>query len=161
MWFLGLLPYFLHYLLGVIFKASAQNPWFSQLKNTAFSPRSFLLPPDSLMNLDRRSVACCTHGTGFEVPQFFDIWQHLYACVRYTFSLSHNIHKISCGLCFCASDPLIVNFWKIFPLKVMKPKNKGHTNFYECFDLTKKVYLIYVYLLFIGVHRYLIRLLWC
>ena len=25
----------------------------------------------------------------------------------------------------------------------LKPKNKGHTNFYECCDLTKKVYLIY------------------
>ena len=24
----------------------------------------------------------------------------------------------------------------------LKPKNKGHTNFYECCDLTKKVYLI-------------------
>ena len=30
---------------------------------------------------------------------------------------------------------------KIFQLKGLKPKNKGHTNFYECWDLTKKVYL--------------------
>ena len=25
----------------------------------------------------------------------------------------------------------------------LKPENKGHTNFYECCDLTKKVYLKY------------------
>ena len=24
----------------------------------------------------------------------------------------------------------------------LKPKNKGHTNFYECCDLTKKIYLV-------------------
>ena len=28
-------------------------------------------------------------------------------------------------------------------LKGLKPKNKGHTNFYECCDFTKKVYLMY------------------
>ena len=27
----------------------------------------------------------------------------------------------------------------------LKPKNKGHMNFYECCDLTEKVYLIYIY----------------
>ena len=27
----------------------------------------------------------------------------------------------------------------------LKPKNNGHANFYECCDLTKKVYLIYIY----------------
>ena len=39
---------------------------------------------------------------------------------------------------------------KIFQLKGLKPKNKGHTKFYECCDLTKKVYLI---LGTGGVHR--------
>ena len=34
----------------------------------------------------------------------------------------------------------IFYFTKIF-LSSLKPKNKGHTNFYECCDLTKKVYL--------------------
>ena len=29
-------------------------------------------------------------------------------------------------------------FGKILRLKDLKPKNKGHTNFYECCDLTKK-----------------------
>ena len=24
----------------------------------------------------------------------------------------------------------------------LKPKDKGHTNFYECCDLTKKIYLV-------------------
>ena len=40
-----------------------------------------------------------------------------------------------------ASDPLkLINFTKIFGLKGAKPKNKGHTNFYECCDLTKKYF---------------------
>ena len=30
----------------------------------------------------------------------------------------------------------------MFQLKGLKPKNKGHTNFYECCDLTKNVYLV-------------------
>ena len=42
------------------------------------------------------------------------------------FSSNHNIHKS-------------------FQLKGLKPENKGHTNFYECCDLTKKVYLTYLY----------------
>ena len=32
---------------------------------------------------------------------------------------------------------------KIYQWKGLKPKNKGHTNFYECCDFTKKVYLMY------------------
>ena len=33
---------------------------------------------------------------------------------------------------------------KIVQLKSLKPKNKGQTNFYECCDLTKKVYLMLI-----------------
>ena len=33
---------------------------------------------------------------------------------------------------------------KIYGLKALKPKNKGHLNFYECCDLTKKVFLRYI-----------------
>ena len=40
----------------------------------------------------------------------------------------------------CIVDTL---FCQIFQLKGLKPKNKGHTNFYECCDFTKKVYLMY------------------
>ena len=36
------------------------------------------------------------------------------------------------------------DFSKIFRLEGLKPKNKDHTNFYECCDLTKKVYLAYL-----------------
>ena len=33
----------------------------------------------------------------------------------------------------------LIDFTKIiFQLKGLKPKNKGHTNFYECINLTKK-----------------------
>ena len=33
------------------------------------------------------------------------------------------------------------DFSKIYQLKGLKPKSKGRTNFYECCDLTEKVYL--------------------
>ena len=33
------------------------------------------------------------------------------------------------------------DFSKTYQLKGLKPKNKGYTNFYECCDLTKSVYL--------------------
>ena len=36
----------------------------------------------------------------------------------------------------------MIDFTKIFQLKGLKPKNNGHTNFYECCDLTEKVYLV-------------------
>ena len=39
---------------------------------------------------------------------------------------------------------------KIFQLKGLKLKNKGHTNFYEYCDLTEKVYLMYMYVLVAG-----------
>ena len=35
---------------------------------------------------------------------------------------------------------------KIFDLKGLKSIDKGHTNFYECCDLTEKVYLIYLHI---------------
>ena len=34
-----------------------------------------------------------------------------------------------------------IDFTKIYQLKSPQPKNKGYANFYECCDLTKKVYL--------------------
>ena len=34
------------------------------------------------------------------------------------------------------------DFSRIYQLKGLKPENKGHTNFYKCCDLTKKVYLL-------------------
>ena len=40
-----------------------------------------------------------------------------------------------------------MDFTNIFQLKDPKPKNKGQTNFYECCDLMKKVYL--------AVHTYI------
>ena len=36
----------------------------------------------------------------------------------------------------------LLDFTKIFQLKGLKLKNKGHTNFYECCYLTEKVYLL-------------------
>ena len=54
-------------------------------------------------------------------------------------SLSNpNDNKSSCGLCFWASDTLIDRFYLNLSIKGKKPKNKGHMNFYDCCDLTKK-----------------------
>ena len=35
-----------------------------------------------------------------------------------------------------------MDFTKIFQSNGLKPKNKVHTNFYKCCDLTEKVYLV-------------------
>ena len=59
-----------------------------------------------------------------------------YEKLRYTFSTNNKVHKSSCG--HVAPDPLIDRLSKIYQLKGLEPKNKGHTNFYECCDLTKK-----------------------
>ena len=39
------------------------------------------------------------------------------------------------------------DFSKTYQLKGLKSKYKGHMNFYECCDLTKKVYLVFVVVL--------------
>ena len=36
---------------------------------------------------------------------------------------------------------LCISLQTLYQLKGLKPKNIGHTNFYECCDLTEKVYL--------------------
>ena len=74
--------------------------------------------------------------------------------MRYSFSSKHNIHKSLCGLSFWTSDPLIDIFCKINQLKGLKPKKKGHTNFYECCNLTKKVDLIYIYITLLNKNIY-------
>ena len=58
---------------------------------------------------------------------FQQITTFIKVCVAYVFGL-HTLWRI--------------HFNKIFQLKGLKPKNKGHTNFYECCDLTNKVYLV-------------------
>ena len=59
------------------------------------------------------------------------------------FSSNHNIHKSSCGLFFRLQTLYLKEITKIYRLKGLKPKSKGHTNFYQCCDLTKKVYLTF------------------
>ena len=43
-------------------------------------------------------------------------------------------------LYFWAADPFIDKSYSK-KLKDLEPQNKGHTNFYECFDLTKKCWI--------------------
>ena len=51
--------------------------------------------------------------------------------------------KVHVAFVFGLQTFKLKDFSKIYQLKGLKPKNKGHTNFYECCDLTKKVYLMY------------------
>ena len=50
-----------------------------------------------------------------------------------------------CGLFFQLQTLYLKDFSKIYQLKGLKPKNKDHTKFYECCDLMKKVYDMYVH----------------
>ena len=40
---------------------------------------------------------------------------------------------------------LVKDLSKIYQLNGLQPKNKGHINFYECCDLTKKVCLMHTF----------------
>ena len=73
---------------------------------------------------------------------FDEILHFPYLTLDILFSSNHNIHKYSHGLCFWASDPLIEKFYRNLSIKESEAQKKGQTNFYECCDLTKKVYLI-------------------
>ena len=58
---------------------------------------------------------------------------------RYTFSVKSQ-HS-----CFWASDPLIDRFYQNLSIKVFEAlKQKLHELFYECCDLTEKVYLLFI-----------------
>ena len=39
----------------------------------------------------------------------------------------------------------LIDFTEMYKLKGLKPKNKGSMNFYECCNLTEKVYLMYLF----------------
>ena len=56
--------------------------------------------------------------------------------------------KVHVAFVFVLQTLLLMDFSKIYQLKVLEPKNKGHTKFHECCDLTKK----YVYLV---LHTYM------
>ena len=51
--------------------------------------------------------------------------------------------KVCVAIIFGLQTLRLIDFTKIYRLKNLKPKNNGHTNFYECWDLMKKVYLKY------------------
>ena len=71
----------------------------------------------------------------------WSITLHYLLLLDILFPSNHNIHKSSYGLCFWLQNLQLKDFTKINQLKGLKLKNNGHTNFYECCDLTKKVYI--------------------
>ena len=54
--------------------------------------------------------------------------------------------KVRAAFVFGLQTLELKDFPKVFQLKHLKPKNKGRTDFYEYCDLTKKVYLMYMYI---------------
>ena len=52
------------------------------------------------------------------------------------------IIKVCVAFVFGLQTHKLKDFSEIYQLKDPKPKKKGHTNFYECCDLTKNVYLV-------------------
>ena len=66
--------------------------------------------------------------------------------------------KVSMAFVFGLQILQLIDFSRIYQLKGLEPKNKGHTKFYECCALTKKVYLIhivyiYYFFYFVFVHK--------
>ena len=59
----------------------------------------------------------------------------------YFFRQITTIIKVRVSFVFGLHTIKLIDFTKAIQLKGLKPKNKGHMNFYECCDLTKKVYL--------------------
>ena len=53
--------------------------------------------------------------------------------------------KVRVAFVLGLQTPYLIYFSKIYPLKSLRPKNKGHANFYKCSDLTNKYYLIIFY----------------
>ena len=52
--------------------------------------------------------------------------------------------KVRMAFVFGFQTLWLKDFSNIYWLKGLKPKNNSHTNFYECCDLMKKVYLMYI-----------------
>ena len=59
--------------------------------------------------------------------------------------------KVHVAFVFWLQTLQMNDFSKIYQLKDLKLKNKGQTNFYECCDLTKKVYLVVLFSLSQGI----------
>ena len=53
--------------------------------------------------------------------------------------------KVRSAFVFGLQTLLLKDFSRIHQSKGLKPKNNGQTHFYECCDLTKKVYLTYLW----------------
>ena len=74
-------------------------------------------------------------------------------CSLYVITIGHILFfhqittfiKVCMVLVFGLQTLWLLDFTKTYQLKGLKPKNNGCTNFYECCDLTEKVYLTSLY----------------
>ena len=76
-------------------------------------------------------------------------------CTIYFFRQIPTFLKVRVAFVFGLHTLQLKDFSKIYQLKGLKPKNKDHVNFYECCDLTKKVYLIYIHTYYLEEFAYL------
>ena len=84
-------------------------------------------------NISQHKVYVCT------------LWWWPEENIRYTFfRQSTTFTKLGIAFVLGLQTLLLQDFSEIYQLKGLKPKNKGHMNVYECYDLTKKVYLKYL-----------------
>ena len=80
------------------------------------------------------------------IHRFFALSPYIFPCtLDILFCQITTFIKVRVAFGFGLQTLSSIDFTKTFQLKGLKPKNKGHMNFYECCDLTKKVYLIQVY----------------
>ena len=71
---------------------------------------------------------------------FEEIYTTTYENLRYIFLVKSQLSKKFVWPLFLGSR----HFGRQIFLKGLKPKNKGHTNFYECCDLRRNIYLVYL-----------------
>ena len=66
---------------------------------------------------------------------------YIYVHSVYIFRQMTMFIEVRMAIVFELQTLRLIDFTKIYQLKCLKPKYKGNTNFHECCDLTKKVYL--------------------
>ena len=98
--------------------------------------KSFMISRSS----GRLSITLLKQKKNFFLKKIFKICQKcVVMCILdILFRQITTIIKVCVGFVFVLQTLELRGFNKIYQLKGLKAKNKGHTNFYECCDLTKK-----------------------
>ena len=84
----------------------------------------------------KRKVFNCFFGGGRNLPQISNLLFFFHLFPDILFRQITTFIKVFVAFVFGLQTLRLIDFTKIYQLKGLKPKNKGHTNFYECCDLT-------------------------